>query len=190
MDVASRVAEQAALAAQSGDWVPVFVYGSMTWPQCWDALLGRLPEMNAAMLRGYVRRRLRFGGFAAALEEPERIIVGHLVTGLKPAERWLLDRAIDDGFELVPAKVKLLGEDDEIDCATYLWRFEFEDAVDGELDWDMETFMDEGCDEFLEHCKDLRAAHAADNLPEEELLAQVQERLRKNKPKDEDDDDP
>lgn len=186
-DAAACVAEQAAQAAVCGDWGPIFVYGSMTLPDTWDALLGRLPEMNTAKLRGYVRRRVQCGGFAALMEREGKLVLGQMVTGLLPAERRLLDRAVDDGFELTTVSVRRLDDFDgnDIECTTYLWREEFEDALDGEKDWDIERFTEENLEEFVELCRDMRQSHEAEHLPDQELQELVERRQAKRAPRKE-----
>lgn len=179
-DYAAGVAEQAAAAALHGDWGAVFVYGSMTLPQSWDALIGRMPEMRVAKLRGYVRRRVHCGGFAALVERERGLVIGQMVTGLRPVERRLLDRVVDDGFALSPVSVRCLDDFDgkAVECTTYVWREEFEDALDGEQDWDVERFTDESLDEFVELCADMRKSQHAEDMSDKELRELVQAHRR------------
>lgn len=105
--------EQAAVViahACKGDWGPVFVYGSMLFPLSWSELLGKLPEMRSATLRGFERRRFSTGGFAGMFEKPGSSVVGMLVMGLLPKERLLLDAVVDDCFVLREVTVENTGD--------------------------------------------------------------------------------
>jgi len=181
-----RVALQAAEVA-AGDWGFVFVYGMFLSGEAWSALIGRVPEMRAAKVRGYERREIRCSASAALAEVPKGLVVGMTVAGLKPSERRLLDAAVDEGFYLTDISVRHLDEPDlEVECTTYMWREEFMQAVGGD-DWDQTQFQDEHLSDFVCVCADLQSQHAAMKFSDEELREQVMQRRRR---KDGFDDEP
>merc|ERR1712218_485894 len=139
---------------------PVFVYGSLLSERAWGSLLRRVPEMQAAVLRGYERRAVQGAGFAALVERDTGLVVGQLISGLKPSERRLMDAAVDDGFSLVDATVNYVVDLDAagpVECTTYVWRTEFEDAL-GDADWEYELFCKDYLADFAALCMDMRVS--------------------------------
>merc|ERR1740129_1947678 len=98
------------------------------------------------------------------------MIIGQIVTGLKPNERRLMDAVVDDGFALVDSEVKYLDELDgeAIECTMYLWREELMDAL-SESDWSYEDFQEKDMRDFVDLCKDIRTSFLANKLPDEDL---------------------
>merc|ERR1719409_813406 len=95
----TEMCKEMALVAQA-DWGPLFVYGTLTVAAVWGALIGRVPDMRCAMIRGFERRGVMDSGFAAMFEEEGSIVVGQAVHGLRPWERRLVDCIIEDSFNL------------------------------------------------------------------------------------------
>lgn len=163
-------AEEAAQAA-AGDWGPVFVYGSLLSERAWGSLLGRVPEMQAAILRGFERRVVQCAGFAALVERDQGLVVGKLISGLRPAERRLMDSVVDDGFSLVDATVNYVVDLDaagQVECTTYVWRTEFEEAL-GDADWEYDLFCRDYLEDFDALCTDMRVSHEAEGLSDADL---------------------
>mmetsp|Transcript_107675 Transcript_107675/g.300008 ORF Transcript_107675/g.300008 Transcript_107675/m.300008 type:complete len:193 (-) Transcript_107675:170-748(-) len=162
-----KVAEEAAKVA-AGDWGPIFVYGSMLSERAWCALIGRMPEMRSAMLRGHARRSVQCASFAATIEQPGGIVVGQVVSGLCPFERRLLDAVVDDGFVLLNVRVRFLDDTEDVSCTMYTWRDEFVDAI-MESEWSYENFCQEHLEEFIALCTDMHETHKAEQLPDDAL---------------------
>lgn len=174
---------QAVQAAEvaGGDWGPVFIYGQMLSQQAWCALIGRVPEMRPCWLKDYERREIRCSTFAALVHRPddETLVVGQSCFGLMPWERRLLDKAVDDGFQLIETVVNPLDEPDvNIEVSTYVWREEkFPEAV-GENDWNQEKFNKEWESQFTLMCADLRGFTNAEKMSDETLKEMALRRAR------------
>jgi len=108
----SEQEKSALICARSckGDWGPVFVYGSMLFPTSWGNLVGYLPEMSCATLRGYERRCFHTGGFAGVFKNEGKAVIGMLVYGLKPMDRFMLDAVVDDSFLMIEVGVEPTGD--------------------------------------------------------------------------------
>merc|ERR1712113_407245 len=111
-----------------------------------------------------------FGAAIAGLREWENgMVVGQVVTGLRPFERRLMDSVVDDGFAMTEVKVEYLDEMGEfIECTTYIWREKFADALADE-DWSCEEFCDEYLKDFEELCGDMRKSTEAEKLGDDDL---------------------
>mmetsp|Transcript_64698 Transcript_64698/g.150453 ORF Transcript_64698/g.150453 Transcript_64698/m.150453 type:complete len:191 (-) Transcript_64698:333-905(-) len=177
---AEEVAAQDAMRVAGGDWGPVFVYGPMLSERVWCALIERVPDMRSAILRGHARFQLQCGPFAAVVEHPGGLVVGSVVSGLKAAERRLLDAVLDDGFVLTSVKVRYLDEmDTDVDCSMYIWRDRFADGLVEDSEWNYEDFCTEYIDQFVEICTDMRKMHEAEKLSDDALKDLALARRRK-----------
>mmetsp|Transcript_142671 Transcript_142671/g.248787 ORF Transcript_142671/g.248787 Transcript_142671/m.248787 type:complete len:232 (+) Transcript_142671:113-808(+) len=164
----------------AGDWGPVFCYGMMLSQQAWCALIGRIPDMRVAMLRGYERRGVRCCAFAGLLPLKDGMVVGQACLGLRPWERRLLDAVVDDAFSLIDVVVHYIDDvENAVECTTYIWRKEFEDALT-DNDWDQMHFADTYLEQFTQVCADMRVDHESNKMSEEELkeLALVRRRTQ------------
>lgn len=156
-----------------GDWGPVFCYGQMLSQQAWCALIGRVPLMQPCWLRGYERREIICSTFAGLIrneEDEDCLTVGQAVLELLPFERRLLDKLVDDGFELIPCICNPL---DNItaswECTTYVWRQELFPHAVGTREWSQENFNRQHEEEFTQLCADLLEAHRTAQVSDEEL---------------------
>eukprot|EP00930_Biecheleria_cincta_P037111 TRINITY_DN25450_c0_g2_i2.p1 TRINITY_DN25450_c0_g2~~TRINITY_DN25450_c0_g2_i2.p1 ORF type:complete len:257 (+),score=62.54 TRINITY_DN25450_c0_g2_i2:33-803(+) len=162
-------AEQAMKSVRA-DWGPVFVYGSFLCSEAWGQLIGRVPEMQTAMLKGYARRSIKCSGVAALLEWEGERVIGQVAYGLMPWERRLLDAVIEDTFYMTTTTVNLFCEEppEDLEVVTYFWRDEFMDALT-EHDWDIEHYQEEWLPQFGEFCKDMQEQHRTDKMGDDEL---------------------
>eukprot|EP00929_Paragymnodinium_shiwhaense_P004960 TRINITY_DN106299_c0_g1_i1.p1 TRINITY_DN106299_c0_g1~~TRINITY_DN106299_c0_g1_i1.p1 ORF type:complete len:253 (+),score=64.16 TRINITY_DN106299_c0_g1_i1:189-947(+) len=150
----TEMCKEMTIVAQS-DWGPIFVYGTMTVASVWGALIGRVPDMRCAMVRGYDRRGVMGTGFAAMFEEEGAIVVGQAVLGLRPWERKLVDAVVDDSFLLQQVTASYLDEPDgeEFECCAYVFKEMFYDGLTEE-DWDLEIFHEHYLPDLENFCKD------------------------------------
>ncbi|CAK8999538.1 unnamed protein product [Durusdinium trenchii] len=63
------LAAEEAMKSIKADWGPIFVYGPMLLPAVWGELIGRVPDMAAAKIFGFLRRGLTCSPEAALMEE-------------------------------------------------------------------------------------------------------------------------
>jgi hypothetical protein len=175
----------------AGDWGPVFVYGQMLSQQAWCALIGRVPEMRPAWLRGYERREIRCSTFAGLIknDDPDALCVGQAILGLMPWERRLLDEAVDDAFQLIDAVIQPLDDlETDLLCTTYIWReSKFPNAFT-ENDWEQDRFNSQHEVAFTVLCADILANYRCSQSSDEELKEKALRR-RRNQTGFEDEDD-
>ncbi len=110
--VLSAADRPAALIAERGD---LFVYGTLQFPDVLEVLLGRIPQISAAVLVGWraaaLVRRTYPGLIPAATT-----VRGMLVTGLTDDEVVLLDE-----YESGPYDLRKLTLTDGRDAWAYVW---------------------------------------------------------------------
>ncbi|MFF9036881.1 gamma-glutamylcyclotransferase family protein [Streptomyces sp. NPDC014892] len=71
--------------------LPLFVYGSLSYGEVQQALLGRVPESRPAAVTGWRNAALRDRVFPGLVPRAGSRVTGCLLTDLDPAERALLD---------------------------------------------------------------------------------------------------
>jgi gamma-glutamyl AIG2-like cyclotransferase len=69
----------------------LFVYGSLSFAEVQQVLLGRLPGSRPAAVTGWRNAALRDRAFPGLVAQPGGRVTGSLLTDLTPAERALLD---------------------------------------------------------------------------------------------------
>lgn len=187
----SYVAAEAARVA-AGDWGEVFVYGMLMAPAPWGALLGRVPKMRPAMLKGYDRVRVAGCTFAGITEAPGGLVIGTVISGLMPEERRLMDSVVDDGFDLTMGIyvefIDFLAGPTSSTCSMYVWKEAYSDGLTEEA-WDYEAFCDNDLLEFVALCEDRRTAFLAEKLPDDDLKELAMRRRRREGAIEHDDDE-
>lgn len=102
----------AALVAERGD---LFVYGTLQFPEVLEVLLGRIPQISAAVLVGWraaALARRTYPGLTAATTT----VGGMLLSGLTEDEVVLLD-----DYESGPYDLRRLRLTDGRDAWAYIW---------------------------------------------------------------------
>lgn len=82
---------------------PVFIYGSLMYESVLQVLLGRIPQAKPALLRGYVRRRIkgeRFPGLSPMSgAEDGTVVRGLVLDDLTTREAAVFDEFEDDEYD-------------------------------------------------------------------------------------------
>ncbi|AXK32582.1 gamma-glutamylcyclotransferase [Streptomyces armeniacus] len=101
----------------TGRGEPLFVYGTLRFPQVLRALLGRVPENSAAAAAGWRAAALAGHVYPGLVPAPGATVEGLLLTGLSAGERDVLDAF--EGPEYEPRPVELA---DGRRASAYVWR--------------------------------------------------------------------
>ena len=68
-----------------------FVYGTLLQEDVWQRLIGRVPEIKAAKLRGFRRYQVLFAHYPAMWFSEKEEVSGGMVGGLTPEESHVID---------------------------------------------------------------------------------------------------
>ena len=116
----------------------VFVYGTLQYPKILDALLGRVPVSEHAVVKGYVRYGVKGEPFPAVVPCQESEVPGLILSGLSPTEMDILDEY--EGEQYTKCSVDALVDGTEIrKTVLYVWKDEYIDWLDGQ-EWNREAF--------------------------------------------------
>ncbi|MFI6578928.1 gamma-glutamylcyclotransferase family protein [Nocardiopsis sp. NPDC050513] len=127
---------------------PLFVYGTLLFPEILDALLGRVPDAEPAAAPGWRAAALPGRPFPVLVPGTDTA-QGRLVSGLSESERRIIDVYEDDWYELRPL---------ELADGRTGWAYvaAASTAVSPE-DWDADAFAAEHLAAYVEGCAALRA---------------------------------
>jgi gamma-glutamylcyclotransferase (GGCT)/AIG2-like uncharacterized protein YtfP len=134
--------------------MPLFVYGSLLFPELLQALLGRVPEYQAARLEGYRRYQIYDGKearpYPAVYPCLGASVEGLLLLHLTEQERIQLDEYEDEDYIRHNCEV-LVGEA-HMRAQVYVWR---EEAL-GQLrdEWEPEIFRQHYLRLYVEYIKE------------------------------------
>ena len=84
----------------------IFAYGTLILPEVIEALLGRVPAGQPAVLDGFQRRRLRGRSYPGAAPRAGATTAGYLYDGIDGEELRLLDRFEGPLYERRPVRVR------------------------------------------------------------------------------------
>ncbi|MEW2353183.1 gamma-glutamylcyclotransferase family protein [Spirillospora sp. NPDC029432] len=124
----------------------LFVYGTLRFPEVLEALLGRVPRLSPARVRGWSVRALAGEVYPGMVAEPGAAAEGVLIIGLDPAERDLLDAFEGEPYEVVAVPLDGGGE-----ARAYAWTGPTEPHA-----WDVEHFAEHDLPEFAGSCREWR----------------------------------
>lgn len=110
---------------------PLFVYGTLRFPQVLEALLGRVPESRPGAAAGWRTAALAGRVYPGLVQAADATAAGLLLTGVTPEERERLDEFEGPGYALRPVPTTDGGH-----AWAYVWRGG--DVL--EEDWDAEEF--------------------------------------------------
>ncbi len=132
---------------------PLFVYGTLLFPEILHILLGRLPGSSAATLPDYHRFSIHDGAnvrpYPAVFPQPASEVQGLLLHGLSPAEHAVLDAYEDEDY--IKTAVPVLRDDQWVEASVYVWRADKRGQLRGV--WDPEQFMRQHLGTYLKHMK-------------------------------------
>ncbi|MFB4318170.1 gamma-glutamylcyclotransferase family protein [Actinomadura sp. 21ATH] len=128
----------------------LFVYGTLRFPEVLESLLGRVPALAPASVRGWSVRALPGEVFPGMVAEPGATAEGVLITGLGAAERELLDAFEGEPYEVVTVRLDGGGE-----ARAYAWRGPAEP-----YGWDAARFAEHDLPEFASLCREWRESLA------------------------------
>ncbi|GAB4239731.1 MAG: hypothetical protein Kow00109_14590 [Acidobacteriota bacterium] len=109
----------------------LFAYGTLMFADVLRAVLGRVIPGDAAVLEGFVRRRVR-GTIYPGIVPGSGTVKGVLYEGLQPADWILLDRFEGDEYQRERVAVLKAGAADPVACWTYVYRTEWAGRLEGE----------------------------------------------------------
>ncbi|QLY29485.1 gamma-glutamylcyclotransferase family protein [Nocardia huaxiensis] len=133
---------------------PLFVYGTLQFPEVLDGLLGRTPHLEPAVLPGRRVAALPGRVYPGLVTASDTVAQGFLLSGLTAAEWRILDDFEDDEYDLSPVSVH--AADREVYAWTYAWTAEVDPR-----DWSALTFR---ADHLAAYADRLRPA-APDTSP-------------------------
>ncbi|MCR9054327.1 MAG: gamma-glutamylcyclotransferase family protein [Phaeodactylibacter xiamenensis] len=132
---------------------PLFVYGTLLFPEILRLLLGRLPGSSEAVLHGYHRFSIHDGAdirpYPAVFPRAASEVRGLLLYGLSPKEHTVLDAY--EGEDYVKTAVSVLQDDQRVEASVYIWRADKRGQLRGV--WDPEQFMRQHLGAYLKHMK-------------------------------------
>lgn len=132
---------------------PLFVYGTLLFPEILRLLLGRLPGSSEAVLPGYHRFSIHDGAdirpYPAVFPQPASEVQGLLLHGLSPAEHAVLDAYEEEDY--MKTAVSVLQDDQRIEASVYVWRADKRGQLRGT--WSPEAFRAEHLEAYLRHLK-------------------------------------
>ncbi|KOX16012.1 gamma-glutamylcyclotransferase family protein [Nocardiopsis sp. NRRL B-16309] len=127
---------------------PLFVYGTLLFPQILRALLGRVPDSAPAAAPGWRAAPLAAHPYPA-LVPASGTASGRLLSELTEAECRVIDTYEGDGYDV--RRLSLVGGEEG-------WGFVADGPVDAAPgDWDPDAFAAEHLDAYVEACTALRA---------------------------------
>lgn len=132
----------ATVVGHKGPTTPMFVYGTLMFPEVQKAVLGRVPASETAAITGWRAAALEGRPYPGLVEaDPSVQTVGWILLDLRPHEREAIDEFEDNLYDLVEITL-----DDGRQALTYVWR----DAAEVlEHDWDLGHFAAVDLPDFL-----------------------------------------
>lgn len=122
----------------------LFTYGTLLFPEVLRALIGRVPQSQAASVTGWRVAALKNRTYPGLVAAPDGIAHGRLLTGLSGHEWRLLDNFEDRKYEV--RKMKLSGGQNSL---AYVW---VDDAETCSNAWDLQAFALTHLGSYVERC--------------------------------------
>lgn len=132
----------------SGETAPLFVYGSLRFPEVLHTLLDRVPPSTPAMAHGWRIAALRDHVYPVLVPASGHA-AGLLLTGLTSTEWATLDAFENDVYQL-----HCLALDQERTGWAYVCHDETDALPHG---WDVANFADRELTAYLERCREWRS---------------------------------
>ncbi|WP_067547572.1 gamma-glutamylcyclotransferase family protein [Nocardia crassostreae] len=128
---------------------PLFVYGTLQFPEVLTELIGRTPESERAVLLGRRAAALPEGVYPGLMIANTAVAQVFLLSGLTSAEWQVLDAFEDDEYDLIPVSVRA-GER-EVYAWTYAWTAE---ALP--TNWSPQAFTTDHLPTYIHRCTQWR----------------------------------
>lgn len=124
---------------------PLFVYGTLRFPEVLGELLGRTPRLEAAWVSGRRAAALPGRVYPGLVTAAGTVTHGELLSGLTAREWRVLDAFEDDEYDLRP--VFAHAGDRDIAAWTYVWLAQVQ-----EHDWSAPGFATEHLPRYTGRC--------------------------------------
>ena len=135
---------------------PVFVYGSLMDEVVMRVLIGRMPDMEAAVLKGFIKYKVTARAYPGVVPQANTSASGKLVFDLTVEEVALLDAFEFHDVYLYAREVHSVHISKShfpIEAHVYVYK-DTEDKLDVDKpEWDLEKNLLPGKADFLEVCK-------------------------------------
>ena len=132
----------------------VFVYGTLQYPKILQALLGRVPISEHAVIKGYVRYGVRGEPFPAVVQCQGGEVPGLVLSGLDETEMEILDEY--EGEQYTKCSVEALVDGHDVrKTLLYVWKDEYIEWLDGK-EWDREAFESIHFEEYFSMVNDTK----------------------------------
>ncbi|NKY53313.1 gamma-glutamylcyclotransferase family protein [Nocardia vermiculata] len=129
----------------------LFAYGTLQFGPVLDVLLGRTPEMDVAVARGWRVAALPQRLYPGLVAEPGRMAGGVVLSGLTAADWRTIEAFEDPEFDLRP--IELIGRAEPV--RTFVWSA----AVTGN-EWLPEGFVADHLERYVERATQWQAERA------------------------------
>lgn len=126
---------------------PLFVYGTLMWPQVLRALTGKSWVTEDAVLKGFKRCRIKGAVYPGIKREPASSVKGKVVRGLGGKELSMLDQFEGDAYERVRIQVNTESNKEE-EVFTYVIRKAYKHIL-SDQEWKETDISDEDIKGFL-----------------------------------------
>ncbi|MDJ0786257.1 MAG: gamma-glutamylcyclotransferase family protein [Myxococcota bacterium] len=129
---------------------PLFVYGTLLFPEVLEAVADQRPRLEPAVLPGYARRGLRERVYPAIVPRSGEQVAGRLVHGLDDRGRERIDRFEGDLYRRLRVEVRVG------DARLLAFAYVLHPDRTGELleaSWDPEAFQLAHGPAYLERCR-------------------------------------
>ena len=142
------------LSAVWAEPAPLFVYGSLLFPEVMRTLIGRDPERTPAAIKGWSIVAIPGKLYPGLVPDDGLVAAGHLITDLAEHEWRVLDAFESDFYELR----SVMTQDQ-----TTAWVYALNDGGDGFSDpWDSTKFAQDSLEQYLHSCSRWRRSFKAD----------------------------
>lgn len=134
---------------------PLFVYGSLVFPEVREAVLGRAAASAPAAVEGWRVAALRDRDFPGLVRSEGSRVTGLVLTDLTGPERARVHAYEGTMYrqELIPLVADAGGSDDAA-APTHGWTYVcVEESLVLGTDWDRQNFADMRLSDYLAHCR-------------------------------------
>ncbi|MRH89694.1 gamma-glutamylcyclotransferase [Nocardia sp. SYP-A9097] len=137
----------------SGSWArrlpagaaPLFVYGTLRFPEVLTELIGCTTELRPAELPGRRAAALPGKVYPGLVHANHGAAQGFLLTGLTRTQWWVLDEFEDDEYDLIPVSVHAGNRE------VYAWTYAWTGAV-AAADWSAADFTVAHLPGYVDEC--------------------------------------
>ncbi|MGL5827345.1 MAG: gamma-glutamylcyclotransferase family protein [Nocardioides sp.] len=124
--------------------MPLFVYGSLLFPEVMEVLIGRNPARTAATVEGWRVVALAGEVYPGLVDSPDSTAGGELIHDLTEWEWRILDAFENDIYDLRPIGSRAGG--------SAAWAYVLAVPPTDPRDWDSQGFMDNDLAAYLQSC--------------------------------------